>query len=100
MSRTAAPLGDVTIPIRCGNFGNGRFRSGATDSARLKNLNIDLVLSARFENCDGAEDLHLCAIGERLSRRLHGVSPDHAGDLCPLIFEREILMTARVQFVV
>jgi len=34
-------------------------------------LNVELVLSARFENRDGAEDLHLCAIGQRLSRRLH-----------------------------
>jgi hypothetical protein len=34
-------------------------------------LNVELVLSARFENRDGAEDLHLCAIGQRLSRWLH-----------------------------
>ena len=31
ISRMAAPLGDVTIPMRCGNFGNGRFRSGANN---------------------------------------------------------------------
>ena len=31
MSRTAAPLGEVTIPTRRGNFGNGRFRSEANN---------------------------------------------------------------------
>ena len=31
MSRIAAPLGDVTMPIRRGNFGNRRFRSGANN---------------------------------------------------------------------
>ena len=31
MSRIAAPVGDVTIPIRRGNFGNGRLRSGANN---------------------------------------------------------------------
>jgi len=35
-------------------------------------------LSARFENRDGAEDLHLSAIGQRLSRRHYRISPDDA----------------------
>ena len=115
----AAPLGDVTIPMRCGNFGNGRFRSGANnpsasklalqrfkfrleqaDSARLKNLDPQLIFPLCFENGDGAVNLHLRTIGQRLSQRRHGVAPDYTGNLGALVFEREILMTARVQFVI
>ena len=63
-------------------------------------MDVELILSARFENRDGAENLHLGPIDKRLSRRHHGVAPNHARDLGALIFEREILMAARMQFVI
>ena len=44
MSRIAAPLGDVTIPIRVGNFGSARFRAGSkspsASSFRLSASNL------------------------------------------------------------
>jgi len=57
-------------------------------------------LPACFENSDGTVNLHLCAIGKRFSQRRHGVSPNHARNLGALVFEREILMAARMQFVI
>jgi hypothetical protein len=33
MSRMAAPLGEVMMPMRLGNFGSGRFRAGSKSPA-------------------------------------------------------------------
>ncbi len=119
MSRIAAPLGEVTIPILRGNRGNGpfplrceqafdlefsfeRFESGLehAEAERLQHLDTELVLSARFENRNIAVDLHLRSVGERLPNGYHGVPENYAGDLSTLIFEREILVSARMQFVI
>jgi len=44
MSRMAAPLGEVTSPIRRGNFGNGRLRSGAkSPSASSLRLSVEFA---------------------------------------------------------
>ena len=46
------------------------------------------------------EPYSLRSIGQRLPQRRHRVTENHAGDLRPGIFEREILMPARMQFVI
>src|SRR5262249_8835054 len=71
-----------------------------TDSARLKNLDVELILSARFKNGHSAVKLHLGSVDKRLSRQRDCVAPNHARDLGALILESEILMTARTQFVI
>ncbi len=87
MSRMAAPLGEVTMPMRFGNFGSGRLRAESKSpsasslrlsasnfacnkpsSARLQDLHAELILPARFEDGDVAVNLHLRAVGQRLAR--------------------------------
>ena len=65
----AAPLGEVTMPMRRGNVGSARLRAWSkqafrfqfplegfelrlqqAESARLQDLHAELILPARFEN--------------------------------------------------
>ena len=119
MSRIAAPLGEVTMPMRFGNFGSARLRAESNSpsasslrfsasnfawskpgAARLQDLDAELVLAARFEDGNVAVNLDLRAIGKRRVARRQRVAKDHAGDRGPLIFQGEILMAGRMQFVV
>ena len=110
MSWMAAPLGEVTIPMRRGNFGRARlrrieksfrfqfslqrfeFRLEQAEPARLQNLDAELILPARFEDGDVAVNLHLHAVGQRGRKGRKRVAKNHASDRRPLIFEREILV--------
>ena len=76
------------------------FRLQQTRAARLHDLHAELVLAARFKNGNVAVNLDLRAVGKRHAQRRHRVAKNHAGDLRALILEREILMAARMQFVI
>ena len=115
----AAPLGEVTIPMRLGNFGRARFRAGVEKSFRLQfalerfefclkqtkpaglqDLHAQLVLPSRFEDRDVSVNLHLRAVGERRTQWRHCIAKNHASDLRPGIFECEILVARGMQFVI
>src|SRR5207244_4576200 len=77
-------------------FKRFELRLQSTQAVLLNNLNADLILPARFEDRNVSINLNVCPIGEWLAQRRHRVSKNDAGDLRTGIFEREILMTARV----
>jgi hypothetical protein len=52
----AAPVGDVTSPMRCGYFGSGRFRSGANKPFRR-----ELLLEFLERDLQRADALHSTA---------------------------------------
>ena len=66
----------------------------------MQNLHAQLVLTAGFENGNVTVQLHLGSIDKWLPQRRHRVAKDHARDLRTRILEREILMPARMQFVI
>jgi hypothetical protein len=82
------------------SFERFELRLQQTESARLQNLYAQLVLTARFENGNVAVKLHLRSIDRWLPQRRHRVAKDHARDLRARIPECEILMPARMQFVI
>ncbi len=119
MSWIAAPLAEVTMPIRRGNFGRTRFRACSkrpsassfalqrfefrleqTDSARLQDLHVKLVLPTRFKDGDGPESLDLHPVGQGTGEGRHRVSKNHAGDGGALVFKSEILVAGRVLFII
>jgi hypothetical protein len=70
-------------------------------ASRLKELDTELILAARFKDREVAENLDLRTIAQGLPRQRHiRAAKDDAGDLGTLILEREILVTARMEFVV
>ena len=76
------------------------FRLEQTGAAGLQNLDVELVLAARFENRNVAVKLDLRAVRDRRRRRWQRVPKDHARDRRPLIFQREITMTGRLRPVI
>src|SRR5438132_478604 len=81
-------------------FKRVKLRLQQPQSARLQDLHADLVLPASFENGNVAVNLHLRSIDQRLRKRRNGIAKNHARDLCALVLEREILMSAWMQFVI
>src|SRR6266487_6816935 len=63
----------------------------------LNDLDAELILPTRFEDRNVCVNLDLRSISEWLPERSHRVSKNYASDLGPRIFEREVLMTARMQ---
>src|SRR5436853_678649 len=66
------------------------FRLEQTGAARLKNLDIELVLAADFENRDVAVKLDLRAVRDRRGIWRKRIAKNDARDRGPLIFQREI----------
>ena len=58
MSRITAPVGEVTMPIRCGSAGSGRFRAASNSPSA----------ASFFFNCSKASCSAPCPCG---SMRLH-----------------------------
>jgi hypothetical protein len=66
----------------------------------LEDLDAELILPTRFKDRNLSVNLHLRSIDQRLGEGRQGVPKNHARDLSALIFKREILMPAGMQFVI
>src|SRR5437763_11692560 len=66
------------------------FRLEQTGAARLQNLDVELVLAARFENRNVAVKLDLRAVRDRRGIWRKRIAKNDARDRGPLIFQREI----------
>ena len=96
MSRTAAPLGEVTMPIRRGKRGSGTLAAlgeealGAqtrlellerelerAEPARLQQLDHELVLAALRVDLEAAEREHVLAVARLEADAPHPVAEEH-----------------------
>ena len=112
----AAPVGDVTRPMRCGYFGSGRFRSGANksfrrellleflerdlqraDALQLHRAHDELVLPARLINRHVALQQDLLAVLQHAAVHDRLAAEQHAAQLRPGVLEREINVAGRLR---
>ena len=115
-SRIAAPVGDVTRPMRCGYFGSGRFRSGANkpfrrellleflkrdlqraDALQFHRADDELVLPARLINRHVALQQNLLAVRQQFAMRNFLAAEQHAAQLRRRVLEREINVAGRLR---
>ena len=114
MSRSAAPVGDVTMPMTRGKSGSGRFLPAskspsassfllscskaswsAAEPLRLEQLDHELVLAAIGVHVEPAEGQHLQAV---LDLEAHAPAPpaeEHAAELGGVVLQREVGVAGR-----
>ncbi len=113
ISRTTAPEGEVTMPMRCGSRGMGRLRAASNRPSRrqlllqllegelqravalrLDGFHQKLILAARFVDIDVAARQHrhpVLRLELQIAQRL---AEAHAAQLRVVILQREVAMAA------